>query len=189
MKAVYLSRNGVEPAFAEKVTGQRGDYYALLHGEAGRGRWQVKMPLAAREFPSPVDAGNKLDLSNLDLRMVNLGKSDARNNPLYLIVPGEDCGQQLVLWSLSPGYRGSATYTIEGDATLVTRGQEAQGTAGRMGSAECPVVLVSGPARLKWSRYGRLYATPPNWIAEYDGSSWTIQPETECQLEEIALSW
>lgn len=88
---------------------------------------------------------------------------------------------------MCPGYRGSASYTIEGDAELVDEGYEAQGATGRMGGAPVPVVLVKGPCRLKWSRTGRLYGARPDWIAIYDGEKWDVVPQGEEKLKNFLL--
>lgn len=188
MKIVTLSTQGIGPAQAQAVTGQRGEYFALLHGEEGRGRWQIKLPLAAREFPSPADAGPSFTLAG-EYRLVDLAREDSRGNPQSLIVPGEADGKTLVLWYLSPGYRGGASYRVEGHAEVIAKGEEAQGAAGRMGGAACPLVLVAGPCRLTWHRTGRLYSTASDWTADYDGEQWTIAPTDVCAAEEAALNY
>ncbi len=83
----------------------------------------------------------------------------------------------MVLWSLSPGFRGGASWRVaSGAARVVAVGQEAQGDAGRMGGADCPVLLVTGPCTLEWVRTGRLYGSPPAWRATFDGSKWAVEP-------------
>lgn len=225
MNVITLSTTGVIAAKAALVKGQRGTYYAVLHGEQGRGRWQVSLPLAAREFPChapavtqaphggwecpnghyngysrgpgyPTKPGDLCpecartmhpDLGAENFRLHDLGRKDARGNQQFLLVRGRADGQTLVLWSMSPGYRGGASYKIEGQAVLVAEGYEAQGAAGRMGGAPCPIVLVSGPCRLTWTRSGRLYGGAASWVAEYDGETWTVAPVDGCAAEEAAL--
>ena len=53
-----------------------------------------------------------------------------------------------------------------------------------MGSADCPVVLVSGSCRLSWKRLGRLYGDPADWVAVFDGQEWTVGPANEVEMEE-----
>jgi hypothetical protein len=124
-----------------------------------------------------------------EYRLVDLRKTDQRGNPLYLIVRGTEDGRWLVLWFLSPGFRGSASYDVEGQARIIGAGLQAQGDAGRMGGAACPLVLVDGPCRLMWERRGRLYGTPPRWVAEYDGEEWTVRSADECAVEDAALEY
>lgn len=280
MKIIAISTRGVEPVAATKISAKNGaEYYALTHGEEGRGRWQIRIPLAAREFPVPSprpigrmkgtgkvtlpptiagaecigayevrctecgavgasslrlpvipeggdkssypqwyekdeamqrmavlldqegrDAGpcfacerdharkNSLPL-NGDYKLVCLYKQDPRGNPLYLLAIGRDDGQHLVLWSLSPGYRGGASFGISGKATVLAQGEEAQGDAGRMGGAACPVVLVTGPCRLTWRRSGRLYGSDADWTADFDGHTWTVAPAHVCADEDAALNY
>jgi len=234
MKVVVLDRDGVRPAMAEAIKAKSGAlYYAVRHGENGRGRWEVRFPLAAREFPVPTEpvigtlvedivdwahcpickkrfwdstqnlVGQKcptcrefgalnykfLDLKEVDLKLVDLKKIDPRGNGQYLLARGEDDGNYLVLWSLDPGFRGGADYTVSSNAKIIAEGEEAQGDAGHMGGAMCPVVLVTGPCRLQWHRTGRLYGRPADWTAEFDGSTWTVGSSCECALEEAALNY
>lgn len=189
MKIISISTRGVQPVAAVKTRAKTGsEYYVLTHGEDGRGRWQIRIPLAAREFPAPADAGDRFPLAG-DYKLVDLHKQDPRGNALYLLALGQEDGQQLVLWSLSPGYRGSASFEVSGQAHVIAQGEEAQGDAGRMGGAVCPVVLVTGPCRLSWRRAGRLYGDSANWTAEFDGETWTVAPTHLWTAEEAALNY
>lgn len=190
MKILSISTRGVQQVVATQRTRVKtgAEYYALTHGEEGRGRWQIRLPLAVREFPAPADAGNRFPLCG-DYKLVDLRKQDPRGNPLYLLAPGHDDGQQLVLWSLSPGYRGSASCAVLGQAQIIANGQEAQGDAGRMGGADCPVVIVTGPCQFIWHRSGRLYGGKADWSAIFDGKTWTVAPADQCSLEQAALNY
>lgn len=189
MKIISISTRGVQPVAATKTRAKNGAaYYALTHGEEGRGRWQIRIPLAAREFPAPADAGERFPLDG-EYKLVDLRKHDPRGNPLHLLALGREDGQQLVMWSLSPGYRGGASCDVAGRAKAIAQGEEAQGDAGRMGGAVCPVVLVDGPCRLSWHRSGRLYGSEADWIAEFDGDTWTVAPSHLCAAEEAALNY
>lgn len=183
MKIVHISVDGVTTPRAVKVAGKTGRYYyCLQHGETGRGRWQVRIPLRARDFPASEESADTVPVSD-DYRLVPLDKRDPAGNPLYILERGPQDGQYLVLWSLSPGFRGSASFAVEGSATVVAEGHEAQGDAGRVGDAACPVVLVTGPCRLTWQRSGRLYGDPAEWVALYDGQSWAVGPAFELDFE------
>ena len=189
MKIIRINIRGVQPVAATKTRAKSGaEYYALTHGEEGRGRWQIRIPLAVREFPSPAEAGDRLPLEG-EYKLVDLRKQDPRGNPLYLLALGQEDGQQLVLWDLSPGYRGGASFEVQGQAKVIAQGQEAQGDAGRMGGAACPVVLVTGPCRLSWRRSGRLYGSEANWTAEFDGQKWCVAPTHVCAAEEAAFNY
>lgn len=189
MKIISISTRGVQPVAATKARAKNGaEYYAATHGEEGRGRWQIRIPLAAREFPSPADAGEHFALTG-DYSLVDLRKQDPRGNPLYILALGQEDGKQLVLWSLSPGYRGGASFEVAGQAKVIALGEEAQGDAGRMGGAACPVVLVAGPCRLIWRRSGRLYGAEADWAAEFDGETWTVAPTHVCAAEDAALNY
>lgn len=183
MKIVHISVDGVTTPHAVKVAGKTGRYYyCLQHGEAGRGRWQVRIPLRARDFPASEESADTMPVGD-DYHLVPLDKRDPAGNPLYILERGPQDGQYLVLWSLSPGFRGSASFAVEGSATVVAEGREAQGHAGRVGGATCPVVLVTGPCRLTWQRFGRLYGAPAEWVASYDGQSWTVGPALDLDFE------
>jgi hypothetical protein len=189
MKVFKISKNGLEKAQATKTIANNGaEYYSLLHGEDGRGRWQVRIPLAARQFPDPCDHGERLELID-EYSLVDLKKKDPRGNNIYLLTLGEDDGKQLILWNLSPGFRGSASWKVSGQAEVISVGQEAQGAAGRMGGADCPIVHVTGPCKLTWSRFGRLYGDESEWVAEFDGKEWTVLPCHQCAAEEAALNY
>lgn len=189
MKIIRLNTRGVTGATADKVEGNQGDYYAVQHGEQGRGRWMVRYPLAAREFPSPVDAGPTLDIGTEHFKLIDLKRDDKRGNRQQLLARGEEDGLIMVLWSLSPGYRGGASYRYEGDVAEIAKGEEAQGMAGRMGSAACPVLLVAGPCQLNWTRTGRLYSSKADWVVVYDGNTWTVSPADEHSLESAVFNY
>jgi hypothetical protein len=189
MKAVKISTSGVSQVAAYRTKSRSGnDFFSILHGEEGRGRWQIRIPLAAREFPSPAEHGEQIDLVD-EYKLVDLHKQDIRNNELYLLALGQADGKQLILWSLSPGFRGGASYDVSGQARVIAIGQEAQGDAGRMGSAPCPVILVEGPCTLSWSRFGRLYGDPADWVAHFDGAKWIVAPVTEYNQEEAVMKY
>jgi len=189
MKVIGISIRGVQPVVATKFRAKNGaEYYAVCHGEEGRGRWQVRFPLAAREFPASADTGDYFQLDG-EYKLVELSKKDPRGNQLYLLARGQEDGQQLVLWHLSPGYRGGAEYELSGQARVIAHGEQAQGTAGRMGGAACPVVLVTGPCRLVWHRSGRLYGSEADWTAEFDGQQWTVAPTHICAAEDAAFNY
>ena len=182
MKILKISTEGkgICPPSAKLVKG--GKFYALHHGQEGRGRWEVRFPLPTREFPPKEDTL----LLDGDYSLVDLHKKDQRGNPLYLLVKGKEDGKFLVLLSQSPGFRGSASYRTEGRISLLCVGEEAQGAAGRMGGADCPVFLVEGPCRISWTRTGRLYGDPSKWIAVFDEKGWKVAPKNQCVLEEAA---
>ena len=187
MRVVQISTDGVFPAVAELTRTPRGCYYCVYHGQQGRGRWQVRIPLSARDFPAAEDSFGLIELTN-EYRLVRLDRADAKGNQMLLLARGEEDGTTLVLWKLSPGFRGSAEYELRGAAELIALGQEAQGEAGRMGGAACPVILVSGPAELRWTRFGRLYGSASRWVARFDGATWTVAPEDSALLEDAVFA-
>ena len=177
MRVIKLSTAGIEPAKPVKATHPvRGAYWRFVHGEEGRGRKLVFLPLGQKDFPGNGDIPDSHQ--EYHLMPVSAGKA-------HILVRGTNDGTYLVLWNLSPGFRGSASYTIEGQAALIAEGREAQGDAGRMGGAACPVVHVTGPCRLTWHRSGRLYGDFPDWQAIFDGKSWTVIPmdDQHCAIE------
>lgn len=180
MRVVRLGCAGVKPALPVKALHPaRGGYLRFEHGEEGRGRKLVFFPLGARDFPSVEEPPPQ----ETEYRLVPVSEGRA-----YILGRGSPDGQQLVLWSLAPGFRGGATYSVSGDAAVIAEGYEAQGDAGRMGGAPCPVLIVKGPCVLRWSRSGRLYGTPADWRATYDGRSWVVEPDSaEADAVAIAL--
>jgi len=178
---INLDKKGVAKAIPIK-----NKFLCLTHGEEGRGRWQLRLPLAAREFP--VTEKKEVELLG-EYKLVDLGRKDPKGNSIFLIANGVDDGKQLILLSLSPGYRGSASYSVHGSATVKGEGMEAQGMAGRMGSAPCPLILSTGPCQINWHRSGRLYGGDADWSAVWDGSNWNIAPCHKCFYEDAALSY
>jgi len=75
MKILRVSTKGICPPSAKLVEGK---FYALHHGEEGRGRWEVRFPLPSREFP-PREGTLPLDG---DYSLVDLHRADQRGNPL-----------------------------------------------------------------------------------------------------------
>lgn len=186
MKILRISKDGIAQTRAISVASKDGSkrYYALYHGETGRGRWQVQIPLQPKDFPVSEDTFPLQGEFSLHF----LGKKDARGNPLFILKKGVEDGTFLILWDLSPGFRGSASFSVEGDAEVIASGYEAQGAAGRAGGAECPIVLVKGPCLLKWHRTGRLYGGASDWIARCDGTEWVVSDTTQAAFEN-ELEW
>ena len=175
MKVVTLSIKGIEtakPVIAEHPS--LGEYFRFEHGESGRGRKLVFIPLNVREFPV-----------HKDYNWENENYSLQRRSSINILNKGND-DTFLVLWRLTPGYRGSASYSLGENAQVIAEGFEAQGLAGRMGGAPCPVVWVTGPTTLKWTRTGRIYGIPPHWVAKFDGEDWIVRPDNPAE-EELEL--
>ena len=198
MKVITLDKNGINTPVPTIYTTSKGKRaWQISHGEEGRGRWQVRYPLSIREFPVPDTKGdpNPMDISGVDFSLFPLNRKDKRDNPLYLLVKSDGAPTTaikngfLVLWSLSPGFRGSASYAVEGEAKEIASGEEAQGAAGRAGGAECPVIHVTGPCKLSWHRTGRLYGGQADWIAVYDGQRWVVGPDDGIALDDAAENY
>ena len=170
MKVISLSMKGIEtakPVIAEHPS--LGEYYRFEHGESGRGRKLVYIPLNVRDFP--VDKNVEYDWSKVNFSLLKM------NNGFFLLNRGIHDDTFLIIWNLSPGYRGSARYSLGENAQVIAEGFEAQGQAGRMGGAPCPVVWVTGPTILRWTRIGRIYGAPPHWVAKFDGANWIVRPD------------
>jgi hypothetical protein len=180
MKVIAISKRGVAPATPERSLSHRGFYWRFAHGEQGRGRKLVFFPLGARDFPG-VEPAPGPD-QDYDLIPVNEGRA-------HILVRGSGRQQGfLALLSLDPGFRGSATYSVHGDAEVLAEGYEAQGEAGRMGGAPCPVLRVTGPCVIRWHRDGRLYGDPADWVAVFDGDEWWVAVVEHEAAEEAAFS-
>lgn len=169
MKLIAISKDGVTVPKPSMIDGPNGPYWAVHHGDQGRGRWQCRFPLPSRYFPCLPDVPRP-DLKREHLELKALGRFDGRNQPLFMLPRGAEDNRFLVFFRLSPGYRGGATYEVTGDASVVCEGREGQGDAGRMGGAPCPVILAEGgPCTVTWERTGRLYGEPSGWVAHYPG--------------------
>ena len=181
MKVVSVSfRHGVVPATPEKASHPtRGEYWRFTHGQEGRGRRLVFFPLGSRDFPGSAPAPGP----GQEYLLIPVGSGH------HILGAGRNDGEYLVFWDLNPGYRGGASFEVFGQAKVLAQGEEAQGAAGRMGGAACPVVLVTGPCRLVWHRSGRLYGSEADWTAEFDGQQWTVTPTHLCGLEEAAFNY
>lgn len=113
MRVISISTKGVSsPAVATVKASNGNSYYAICHGEEGRGRWQVRFPLAVREFP--FHEKETPSTQDQEFSLVDLRKTDKKNNGMYLLAKGAADNAQLVFWRLSPGYRGGASYTMGG---------------------------------------------------------------------------
>ena len=188
MKIIEVSMHGVSIPHAYVVEGKRGKFFCLTHGEEGRGRWQLRLPLAVRDFPVPDDQKSiKMDG---EYNLVDLKRQDPQGNTQYLIIKSSHPDEkQLVLLSLNPGFRGYSSYEVFGKAKVLGEGYQAQGAAGRMGGAPCPLILVDGICQITWERFGRLYGSPSEWIAIFDGNEWIISPKEQCALEDIIFDY
>lgn len=191
MRVISLSTAGVKairPSIVQMAKDGSKPSYCFLHGEQGRGRWEVRFPLGFKSFPFQGEEAKPSEEQEYQLVKLE-GKKDPRGNQLVLLGVGRQDGEFLVLWHLSPGFRGSATFEIEGKAELIAEGYEAQGDAGRVGGASCPVVRVFGQATLSWGRSGRLYGSPSRWVARFDGQVWQVAEATsdavQASLEEV----
>lgn len=162
-------------------------YFALTHGEEGRGRWQVVLPLFAREFPPP-ETQDEIEMTD-DYRLIKLKNKDPKGNDRFLIGAGQPDDTFLVFLHLSPGYRGGASFEVEGNAAVIAKGEEAQGSAGRMGGAECPIIHVTGPCSITWERYGRLYGEDSKFEAFYDGEEWVVGPQHDVEVEKLKTKY
>jgi hypothetical protein len=183
MKVVKIGINGIVPAVPVKATHPvRGEYLRFEHGQEGRGRKLVFFPLGSKDFP----AERGLPEPDQAYRLIPV----SGNKTFILGRENRPSDEFLVLWSLSPGFRGDARYTVEGCATVIAEGYEAQGDAGRMGGAPCPVIHVTGPCVLKWTRGGRLYDSPANWRAVFDGKNWAVASDSpESDAVEAAFDY
>lgn len=133
MRVVRVSLAGVQPAGPVRASHPtRGAYWRFEHGEVGRGRKLVVFPLGQRDFPAA--EGNPAPGPETEYRLLPVSEGRA-----HILVRGRADGSLLVLWSLSPGFRGSATYAVAGQAVVIAEGYQAQGDAGRMGGRAVPV--------------------------------------------------
>lgn len=190
MKVVRISKNGVcgaSPSVNQTRDGGKR-FFTFNHGSVGRGRWEVRFPLGFRDFPVEHDDPKSPD-PETEYKLIDLKRKDPEGNGQYLLGKGIKDGSYLVLWSLSPGFRGGATFAVTGKAKVIATGEEAQGDAGRMGGAACPVVYVTGPCILTWERSGRIYGEKGSWVAEFDGSQWYVAPEDECAIESAIFEY
>lgn len=179
VKVFTLSTKGLCPARPVKATHPtRGVYWRFEAGEEGRGRTFKFFPLGFRDFPG--DSERPAADQEYHLLPVSDGKA-------HILVPGRADGKSLIFWDLSPGYRGSASYTIAGDAQVIAEGYEAQGAAGRMGGSRCPVVLVEGNCILNWHRSGRLYGSEPDWTCVFNDGECVVRPMTP-DMEAVDLA-
>ena len=174
MKVLALDMTGVKTVVATKIKTNEGDYYAVTHGEEGKGKWQVRIPMAINEFP--VEEGkDELALEYFNFKIIKLQKKDPKGNHICLLTKSKRDSETLILWNLNPGLSGGSQYEIEGEAEIIMKGRVSQDEKDTT-RTDCPVVLVTGPCVLKWIRYGHLYGTPKFWEAVYDGKNWKIKP-------------
>lgn len=182
MKLVEIDHRQVTEGIvlhARRIAGL--DVYCIEAGEEGRGRKLEQIPISKMVIDPDVVHSTKVRVT--ELKDAELAK---RDDVIFIWASkGQEQENQIVIMNLCPGFRGYATYHIEGEAELVVEGYEAQGAAGRMGGAPVPVVLVKGPCKLHWSRTGRLYGSRPNWSAIFDGAKWEVMPQGEEKLKDF----
>ena len=171
MKVVTLNIKGVRAA--EPVVSRHDTldeyHYCFEHGMYGIDTKLVTIPLNIRDFP--VVKNNEYNWESIEFSLEKGNYYD------YVLNKGKNDKTFLVVWHLSPGQRGSATYTIGKNSQLIAEGYELYGIAGRITEAPCPVVLVTGPTMLRWTRTGELHGTPPHWVAKFDGKDWIVRPD------------
>jgi hypothetical protein len=168
MRVMTLDKNGIKPAKPVKaVYLDRGEYYRFENGKKGIGNKLVYIPLSLKDF-SP-----KIELNEYqEYKLVKVSNGDA-----YVLVKGEVDSEFLLLWHLSPGFRGEAVYEIEGDAKVLMEGYEINGNIGHTGNSPCPIVHVYGPCKLTWVRSGILNGDYSKYRAVYNGSDWFVEPD------------
>lgn len=210
MKVYRMSFGGVSthPTLQVETTPEGRQYAYFAHGERGRGRWEWRLPLHAGDFPVEGKYDPRLkSYREQDFALCTLEGTDQRGNPRcylrrwdYTGRTGHPLPDQLIFLSLDPGYRGGATWSTQvicdyADFWVkhLASGYEAQGEAGRMGGAECPVLLMEYstlPTVIRWERTGRLYGSPAKWEARWspESKSWTVAPEGVTEMEDALFA-
>jgi hypothetical protein len=116
-----------------------------------------------------------LSLNGFEFKMRVLNKKDHKGNNLYFISKGEDDGTYFVLWNLSPGYKGKASFSFEGNARLLATAYEAQEINGEIISTPCPIMHVFGDCVLHWERTGKVYGDVRKFSAEFKNNKWSVK--------------
>jgi hypothetical protein len=170
MRVLSLDKYGIKLTKPVKAFhNTRGEYYRFQHGQEGRGRKLIYITLSLRDFPTNIEINEYQEFKLIPVS----------GNKAYILGKGDIDSEFLLLWYLSPGFRGGAKYEIEGNAKVIMEGYDAQGDAGRMGGDPCPIVHVYGPCVLKWTRSGRLYGDYNKYRAIYNGSDWIVEPDDD----------
>lgn len=167
MKVVGIDRwgEGFTPFHPQATFSEAEGYYTLCHGESGRGRKQVVIPvlIPPTDDNSPVMLGGNYTLVTKD--------------DVHILRPTEEEDNEfLILLSPHPGHRGGASYEILGEASLLAEGYSAQGAAGRAGGGPCPIIRAHGDCAVRWERWGNLYGTPPLWECRVRGGIIKVLP-------------
>jgi hypothetical protein len=116
-----------------------------------------------------------LALNGFEFKMRQLNKKDPKGNSLYFLSKGEDDGTYLVFWNLSPGYKGKASFSFEGDARLLATAYEAQEINDEVVPTPCPIMHVFGDCVLYWERSGKVYGDFRKCKAEFKDNKWSVK--------------
>jgi len=182
MRIAKLSINGIEPAIAKSIPPTReggGPYYYFSHGNIGRCRWEVRVPLNNSDYPV-AKVNSKIELLDDDYGLSILDrKKDIHGNPHLVVRRGISDNKYLILWDLSPGLGGTAYYKVVGDARVLSWGITSEADGSKRGQSHCPVVMVDGPSELIWYRDGTVHGQQRAWKAVYGGGRWSIAPMSD----------
>lgn len=194
MKIISISSEEISIPKAHVIKGDKGKYFCLTHGENGRGRWQLQLPLAVREFPISSEKTTAIEMAD-NYELINLNKKDPRDNNIYLIVKGEEDGTYLVLLTVSSGIDGNVFYKVSGQAKIIGEGYESIGNKvvglgiTPIKISPCPLILVSGPCQINWRCMESLHDIETDYVASFDGSNWNSGPNYKCVAEEAAFNY
>lgn len=182
MRVAKLSIEGIGVLVAKTTPPTKpggSPFYCLSHGSVGKGRWEVRLPLSSKDFPSNEQhpAIELLD-DNFDL-LVMENRRDLLKNPGLILTKGQSDNRYLLLWHLSPGVNGTSYYKVEGNAEVLSKGLINRDDGNKKTATDCPIVLVSGACVLTWYRDGNVYGQQRAWCAIYDGRQWSIVPKQE----------
>ena len=182
MKVASLSTEGIGVVIARTVPPTReggSPFYCITHGNLGRARWEVRIPLNQQDYAANPKAP-KIELYDDDFDLSILDhKRDINGNPSLILRKGVPDNRYLLLWDLSPGTGGGALYSVCGEARTLTWGVTTEAEGSKRGFARCPIVLVEGPCELTWYREGSVHGQQRAWHALYDGERWAIGPMQE----------
>jgi len=152
----YLCRKATCPIAYPIQIKDGSRFFCVNHGQVSRQGWQLRFPLGIKDFPCN-DMDDQIHLDG-DYDLLDMRRTDKKDNKQYLIVKGSPSEAQLVFWSMG---KDTTWFMTAGQMEIIASAYDTNGV-------EQPVVMARGPGRLIWRRGCQKFE------AYFDGTKWTI---------------
>ncbi len=146
MKLIHLSKLGLRPVVARRIYSKKFShyFYAISHGEVGCDScWQVRIPIPRSEYqPGPIE----FDTEGREFSLVDLKKTDATGQALYMLERGKPDQQYLVFVEAD-----------RVDSVMAAGAAELLPAIGHGLETKYLLFLVKAGAKIRVKRMGKIY--------------------------------